>query len=59
MVIRQNLHNHCDGFFALRLRWSFEVQLVFFSANLANYVIALFGGHAQNLQFSYPSGNIE
>ena len=54
MMIRQGLDDHRHGLFALWRRWSLKVQLVSFSANLANNITVLFGGHAQNLQFLTP-----
>ncbi len=57
MMIRQCTRDHCHGLFPLRLRLSLKVQPVSFSANLANNISALFGGYAQYLQFSYPSGS--
>jgi len=56
-MICESLQDHRHGLFALRRRWSLKVQPVFSSANLANNISTLFGGYAQNLQFSYSSGN--
>ena len=54
MVIHKCLYDERHSFFPLSLRLPLKIQFVFLSANPANHVRALTGGHAQNLQICFP-----
>lgn len=56
MMMGQRTHHHLHGLFPLWMRRPLKVQLVSFSANLANNITVFFGSYTQDLQFSYLSG---